>query len=187
MTSTTTRHDETLTSTAIASPLGALTLVADPRALVGLYFEAHRPAPRVRGARVGSSRVLAQAARELEAYFARPAHRFQLALAPHGTAFERAVWAALREIPVGEVRTYGALARALGRPSAARAVGGAVARNPLSIVVPCHRVVGADGSLTGFAGGLPRKAWLLARERRAGSLSCRDQPSCELPSDSSPY
>lgn len=160
----TTEPVSTRVSRTLPSPLGELTLVADTHALVGLYFEGHRPAPRVTGARGGASRALDDAARELEAYFADPARGFCVSSRAEGTPLERAVWAELARIPLGTTRTYGAIAAAIGRPAAARAVGSAVARNPLSIVVPCHRVVGKDGSLTGFAGGLARKAWLLAHE-----------------------
>ena len=103
---------------------------------------------------------------QLGEYFAGERTRFDLALAPAGTRFQRAVWAALRTIPYGETRTYTEQAVAVGRPSAVRAVGAANGRNPIAIVVPCHRVVGADGSLTGFGGGIDRKRWLLAHERQ---------------------
>ena len=157
-------RDMSLVARVVASPLGALTLIASADALVGVYFEDHRPAPRVRAARTGPSAALDVAEAQLASYFAHASHRPQLPLAPRGSALELAVWSELARIPSGETRTYGAIARALGRPTAARAIGSAVARNPLSIVVPCHRVIGADGSLTGFAGGVERKAWLLAHE-----------------------
>lgn len=163
MSATPSPHEPTLTSLRVPSPVGTLTLVATDEALVSLTFEQHRPAPRAVGA-PGTSRVLDEARADLEAYFRTPDHRPRVRLAPRGTALERAVWAELATIPVGETRTYGAIARAIGRPTAARAVGAAVGRNPLSILVPCHRVVGANGALTGFAGGLERKAWLLAHE-----------------------
>ena len=108
--------------------------------------------------------------RQLNAYFARELEDFDLPLAPPGTAFQLEVWAALRAIPYGETVTYGELARRIGRPRASRAVGAANGANPLPIVVPCHRVVGADGSLTGFGGGLPIKSALLALERGKGQL-----------------
>jgi methylated-DNA-[protein]-cysteine S-methyltransferase len=103
----------------------------------------------------------------LDAYLAEGSSGFHLPLDLRGTAFQRTVWAALRAIPPGDTVTYAELARRVGRPGAARAVGSAVARNPVSIVVPCHRVVGSDGSLTGYAGGVERKRWLLAHERKA--------------------
>lgn len=155
--------ERALVTTRVSSPLGELTLFGTDDALVGLYFEQHRPAPRLTG-RPGTSRALDQARADLEAYFRGPSHRRRVALAARGTELERAVWRELATIPLGDTRTYGEIAAALGRPGAARAVGSAVARNPLSILVPCHRVVGARGALTGFAGGLERKAWLLAHE-----------------------
>ena len=101
---------------------------------------------------------------EFDAYFTGRLQRFTLPLAAHGTAFQQAVWQALRDIPYGETRSYSEIARAIGKPSASRAVGAANGRNPLSIIVPCHRVIGQNGSLTGYAGGLPIKQQLLALE-----------------------
>lgn len=109
----------------------------------------------------------AEAARQLREYFAGDRTTFDLPLAPRGTAFQQRVWMALREIPAGETRTYGEIAARLGQPTASRAVGAANGQNPLAVVVPCHRVVGANGTLTGYAGGLDRKAWLLDHEARA--------------------
>jgi methylated-DNA-[protein]-cysteine S-methyltransferase len=109
--------------------------------------------------------VLAEAARQLRAFFAGELTTFDLPLAPAGTPFQRAVWDALRAIPFGETRSYRDVAVGLGAPSAVRAVGAANGKNPLAIVVPCHRVVGSSGALTGYAGGLARKRWLLAHER----------------------
>ncbi len=106
------------------------------------------------------------AVRRLEEYFAGARTQFDLRLAPSGTPFQKSVWSALLDIPFGQTRSYGELARAIGRPTASRAVGAANGRNPISIVVPCHRVIGADGSLTGYAGGLERKQTLLALEGR---------------------
>jgi methylated-DNA-[protein]-cysteine S-methyltransferase len=108
--------------------------------------------------------VLAEAARQLDAYFAGDLREFSLPLRPSGTPFQLSVWEALREIPYGETATYGDLARSVGRPTAARAVGRANGQNPLPIVVPCHRVIGTDGTLTGYAGGLSFKQALLALE-----------------------
>ena len=161
---TLTTETDILFTRRLRSPIGALTLYADAGALVGVYFEGHKPAPRVGETRAGSSPALDAAEKELRAYFADPTHRMRLRTSAHGTDLERAVWAELARIPRGQTRTYGAIAVAIGRPKAARAVGSAVARNPLSIVVPCHRVIGASGALTGFAGGLPRKQWLLTHE-----------------------
>jgi len=109
------------------------------------------------------------AVEELRAYFAGERSEFDLPLAPKGTPFQQAVWQALLEIPYGTRATYGAIARRIGRPSGPRAVGMATGRNPISIIVPCHRVVGANGTLTGYGGGLDRKEWLLALESRSSS------------------
>ena len=109
-----------------------------------------------------------EAARQLQEYFAGCRREFSLPLAPRGTEFQRQVWHALEGIPYGETRTYGEIARAIGKPKACRAVGMANHRNPLSILVPCHRVVGADGSLTGYGGGLEAKQFLLELEKRHG-------------------
>ena len=113
--------------------------------------------------------VLDRAERELHEYFAGRRRSFTVPTRAVGTEFQRAVWTALRELPFATVCSYGALAARLGRPSAARAVGAANARNPLAIVVPCHRVVGSGAGLVGYAGGLPAKAWLLAHERHAAA------------------
>ena len=148
------------------SPLGALTLVARGEALVGVYFEEHRPAPRLRDPWIArDSAILDAAAAQLRDYFLGTRTRFELRLDPLGTPFQQRVWAALTTIAHGETSSYRQLAARVGTAGASRAVGAANARNPLSIVVPCHRVVGADGTLTGYAGGLARKAWLLAHER----------------------
>lgn len=152
-----------------ASPVGELTLVASGAGLAAVLWPNDDPR-RVRlGPRTWDEAhpVLCAAERQLAAYFAGRLRSFDLPLDPAGTAFQRQVWQALQAIPYGETRSYGALAAALGRPSAARAVGAANGRNPLSIVVPCHRVVGAGGALTGFAGGLAIKARLLALESAA--------------------
>ncbi len=153
--------------TTTASPIGELTLVGEDGALVGLYLPDHRRGPTAAalGERVdvGFEDVVAQ----LGEYFAGRRTRFDLALRPAGTPLQRRVWALLTEIPYGRTATYGELARRLGGPGLARAVGAANARNPISIVVPCHRVVGGDGRLVGYAGGLGRKQQLLDLEQRA--------------------
>ncbi len=151
---------------ALPSPVGTLTLVADEAALVALLWQDDRPG-RVPLEAVAEGRdhpVLAATAAQLAEYFAGVRTAFDLPLAPRGTAFQRAVWGELAAIPYGETRSYADVARALGQPSATRAVGAANGRNPLSIVVPCHRGVGSVGSLTGFAGGIEGKRWLLAHE-----------------------
>lgn len=155
----------------IGSPLGDLLAVGEDRAggvaLHGLYFagapHARRAVPD--GAREDAS-AFAGVAAQLAEYFAGTRTSFDLALDARGTEFQRAVWRALVAIPYGETRTYAEIARAIGRPEAVRAVGAANGRNPLSIVVPCHRVVGADGALTGYAGGLANKRRLLEVEAR---------------------
>ena len=146
------------------TPIGALRLFADREALVGIRFPDHAGAEPP-GARAMDHPVLARARRQLAEYFAGERTRFDLPLRAEGTEFQRRVWAALSGIPYGETRSYAEMAAELGRPRAVRAVGAANGRNPLPIVVPCHRVIGSDGSLTGFGGGLPTKAWLLRHER----------------------
>ena len=115
---------------------------------------------------MGSSPLLRRVADQLAEYFAGERRDFDLPLAAPGTAFQKLVWDALVRIPFGEVRSYGELARTLGRPSGSRAVGAANGKNPIAIIVPCHRVIGANGTLTGYAGGLPTKQWLLEHEQR---------------------
>lgn len=149
----------------IHTPLGPMTLAATARGLAGAWFDAQSHHPGELQAPVQAAHpVLAQAARELREYFAGTRQTFDVALDPQGTAFQHRVWQALRGIDRGRLDTYGAIAQQLGTPAAARAVGAAVGRNPLSVIVPCHRVVGRDGSLTGYAGGLPRKVALLQLE-----------------------
>lgn len=156
--------------TIVDSPLGDLRLVASTRGLAGLWFvqrQRHEP-PAERLAAwqaVASHPVLDAAARQLGEYFHGQRQRFDLALdLEQGTPFQRSVWRALLAIPAGATTSYGTLATGLGRPQAVRALGAAVGRNPLSIIVPCHRVVGSNGSLTGYAGGLDRKQALLELE-----------------------
>lgn len=149
----------------IDTPLGPLTAAATARGLAGLWFDGQRHHPGPIDAPLDATQPhLAQAARELAAYWRDPRTPFAVPLDPRGTPFQRAVWQALRGIDPGAVDHYGALATRLGRAGAARAVGAAVGRNPISIIVPCHRVLGQDGSLTGYAGGLERKRALLQHE-----------------------
>lgn len=150
-----------------ASPLGPLKLVAGGDALVAILWAQDDPARVPLGpmAEDESHPVLAEAARQLGEYFAGARRAFDLPLAFRGTDFQKQVWAALCAIPHGETRSYGDIARAIGRPSAVRAVGAANGRNPISIVAPCHRVIGTNGALTGFAGGLEAKRFLLRLER----------------------
>ena len=145
----------------ISSPVGWLRLVARGDRLVGVRFERSR-APDDDGA--ADHPVLREAARQLAEYFAGARRAFDLPLAPEGNPFQRLVWDALLDIPFGRTSSYGELARRIGRPDTARAVGAANGANPIAILVPCHRVIGADGSLTGYGGGLGNKRWLLRHE-----------------------
>lgn len=149
----------------IDSPIGLLLLEGTPEALSHLYFQAGpRPArPDARWRR--DAGVFAEAASQLGEYFAGERREFQLSLAPAGTAFQLSVWRALQAIPYGRTTSYGELARGLGNANGSRAVGLANGSNPIAIIIPCHRVIGADGSLTGFGGGLPIKHALLSLER----------------------
>jgi len=151
----------------LSSPVGQLTLVARDDKLVAILWENERPG-RVRlGAMQENTQhpVLLETERQLTEYFAGRRERFELPLDFCGTVFQKQVWAALLTIPYGQTRSYRDIATQIGRPKAVRAVGAANGRNPLSIVAPCHRVVGTSGGLTGFAGGLPAKALLLGLER----------------------
>jgi methylated-DNA-[protein]-cysteine S-methyltransferase len=154
--------------TTIDSPLGPLTLVATDGALSGAYMEGqlHLPDPVTFGPRTGAG--FEEAAEQLGEYFAGQRRHFTLRTRLAGSDFQRRVWQALTDIPYGETWTYARLADALGRRDRIRAVGAANGRNPIAVVVPCHRVVGSDGSLTGYAGGLARKRFLLDLERPSG-------------------
>ena len=147
------------------TPLGPLLLARTAHGLAGAWFEGQRHHPPVIDApHVEGDALLGRVAEQLHAYFDGARDHFDLPLDLQGTPFQRAVWAALLAIGPGATRSYGDIARALGRPVAMRAVGSAVGRNPVSIIVPCHRVIGSDGSLTGYAGGLDRKIALLRLE-----------------------
>jgi methylated-DNA-[protein]-cysteine S-methyltransferase len=149
----------------VNTALGPMTLAATEHGLAGAWFDAQAHHPGDLDAPLQpTQRWLEQAAQELGEYFAGRRKSFDVPLDPQGTAFQQSVWQALQRIASGQLDTYGDIARQLGRPEAARAVGAAVGRNPVSVIVPCHRVVGRDGSLTGYAGGLPRKQALLALE-----------------------
>ncbi|WP_258564022.1 methylated-DNA--[protein]-cysteine S-methyltransferase [Streptomyces himalayensis] len=156
--------------TVMDSPYGPLTVVLTDGVLSGLYMtgQRHRPPEESFGDRDNTAFAFAEIATQLKAYFAGELKEFTLPLHLHGTPFQRTVWEQLRKIPYGETRSYGELAHELGNPKASRAVGLANGRNPVGIIVPCHRVVGADGSLTGYGGGLERKQQLLDFERGAG-------------------
>jgi methylated-DNA-[protein]-cysteine S-methyltransferase len=153
----------------LESPVGRLRLVAEDDALVGVLFPGGDELPAAPLEPGRAHAVLDRAREQLNEYFAGDRVAFDLPLAPQGTAFQRTVWRALERIRFGETCSYAEIAAAIGRPTATRAVGAANGQNPISIVVPCHRVIGADGSLTGYGGGLPRKRWLLAHE---GAQAC---------------
>jgi len=171
------------THTIVDSPIGALTLVAVDGGLCGLYMDAqrHRPADATFGEPARTpfpGTPFPAVIEQLDEYFAGERTDFELALAPTGTPFRLAVWAALRSIPYGETASYGAIAGRIGKPGAARAVGLANGANPIGIVVPCHRVVGADGSVGGYGGGTKRKRWLLDLEQgRTGSHLFDEAPA----------
>jgi methylated-DNA-[protein]-cysteine S-methyltransferase len=167
-----------LAQAVIETPLGPLTALASPAGLHGLWFDGQRHGPGPLAAREDASqRWIAQARRELDEYFAGTRHRFDVPLRPQGTSFQEAVWKLLCEIACGETTSYGRLAQALARPQAARAVGAAVGRNPISILVPCHRVLGEHGALTGYAGGLARKEALLALEQAGAQAELALEPT----------
>jgi methylated-DNA-[protein]-cysteine S-methyltransferase len=155
----------------LPSPIGPLTLVAEAGRLTALYLDAqrHRPGEESFGEPGDPGAApFAAAARQLADYFAGQLTEFDLPLAPAGTDFQRGVWAALRTIPYGQTWSYAQLAEKIGRASAVRAVGLANGKNPISVVIPCHRVIGSDGSLTGYGGGLDRKRFLLDLESARG-------------------
>lgn len=156
------------------SPVGELTLIASPRGLRAVLWpnELAEPAgyPSADDGDPAAARILRDAVLQLEEYFAGERHEFELPLDPVGTPFQQSAWMELRRIPYGETISYGEQARRLGDPNKSRAVGAANGRNPISIIVPCHRVVGANGSLTGFAAGVEAKAWLLHHEQGMQTL-----------------
>ena len=176
----------TIWITTFESPIGALLLMSDGTSLTGLHTDndKHRPAVQPDWVRDDNVAPFAQTIAQLKAYFDGALTEFDLPLAAQGTAFQMTVWRELRNIPYGETISYAELARRIGRPTASRAVGHSNARNPISIIVPCHRVIGADHSLTGYAGGLDRKRTLLQHEAErsvGGSLkSGRGRPQLAL-------
>lgn len=152
----------------LPSPLGELRLLATPQGLVGVHFpspDAAQPARAPRTEDPAAQAILRLCAQQLTEYFAGQRTTFTVPLAASGTPFQRAVWGALVTIPFGHTCSYGQLAQQLGQPTAGRAVGAANGRNPIAVIVPCHRVIGANGTLTGYAGGLAIKEWLLTHER----------------------
>jgi len=158
------------------SPLGRLTLLSDGAAITGLYMPSGKGHPPTDPAWVADAAPFADATKQLDAYFDGTLTDFAVPLRAVGTEFQRRVWSALTEIPYGETRSYREIAEHIGSPKAVRAVGLANGRNPISIIVPCHRVIGANGSLTGYGGGLDNKRILLDLERRiAGNATLLDQ------------
>ena len=157
------------------SPVGTLTLVASDAGLTAILWENDDPARVRTGPLVedGDDPILTAAEAQISAYFAGTLTRFTVPLDFRGTDFQKSVWAALLTIPFGETRSYGEIARQIGRPSASRAVGAANGRNPISIIAPCHRVIGSNGALTGFAGGLAAKALLLGIEGHTSSTGAQ--------------
>uniref|UniRef100_UPI002600A88F methylated-DNA--[protein]-cysteine S-methyltransferase n=1 Tax=Sphingomonas sp. TaxID=28214 RepID=UPI002600A88F len=158
----------TYTYKTMPSPVGDLKLVASERGLSAILWENDSPDRVHLGAMTEDegNPILVEAQRQITAYFAGQLTEFTVPLEFHGTDFQKSVWAALLTIPFGETRSYGEIARQIGRPTAYRAVGAANGKNPISIIAPCHRVIGSNGSLTGFAGGLDAKELLLGLERR---------------------
>jgi methylated-DNA-[protein]-cysteine S-methyltransferase len=161
------------------SPVGRLLLTADGRSLTGLYLDGqkHFPAITPEWQEAEHLAPFLQTQAQLTAYFNHDRHQFDLPLAPVGTEFQQQVWQQLRHIPLGQTISYGTLAAMVGKPSASRAVGAANGRNPISIIVPCHRVIAANGKLTGYAGGLNRKQWLLRHE---GAIAPTSPPSQQV-------
>ena len=154
----------------INSPVGKLKLIASDEGLVAVLWENDNPR-RVRFSELLENEchpILIETERQLGEYFAGKRNKFSVPLDMRGTRFQKGVWEALRAIPFGEIRSYGQIAKQLGNPHATRAVGAANGRNPLSIIVPCHRVIGSDGQLTGFAGGLNTKTRVLKLEQKVG-------------------
>ena len=172
----------------VASPLGPVLLARTAKGLAGVWFEGQKHHPGSLAAPVHpDDPLLSRAASQLKHYFAGASTAFDLPLDLLGTPFQQSVWRALRAIPVGSTQTYGAIAQHMAAAAAVRAVGGAVGRNPVSVIVPCHRVVGADGSMTGYAGGVDRKLALLElegafrRHRTNPKNECQNAPgSAEL-------
>jgi methylated-DNA-[protein]-cysteine S-methyltransferase len=150
--------------TRIESPIGDLTIVATNDAIVAIEMSPARPATTANAVREDAYPLLIEARRQLDAYFRGELNTFSLPLRPSGTNFQQRVWKALEDVPYGVTASYNDIAKAIGAPGSARAVGAANGANPLPIVVPCHRVIGSDGSLTGYGGGLDRKRKLLSLE-----------------------
>lgn len=154
----------------IDSPIGELLLTANETALTALALKGQKyfPEPTPNWQAAPNLAILDQTQTQLQDYFAGNRQTFDIPLAPQGTAFQKQVWQCLGEIPFGETRTYGQLAQTIAQPNAVRAVGAANGHNPISIIVPCHRVIASNGMLTGYAGGIDRKQWLLNHEQPKG-------------------
>lgn len=169
------------THVVLDSPVGPLTVVVTDGGLSGLYMDLqrHRPAEETFGAPADdpADKPFAVIAEQLAAYFAGELTEFDVPLNLRGTPFQNRVWSALQEIPYGETATYGELAAEIGKPSASRAVGLANGRNPVGVIVPCHRVVGSTGDLTGYGGGIERKRYLLDFERKTRGVLPVDEPA----------
>lgn len=170
-------------TTTLESPLGSIQLYADNGALVAVELRSQtRPQlPTTSEGSAATTRILERAAAQLTEYFLGQRTAFDVPLAPQGTDFQRLVWTQLAAIPHGETRSYRDIAVAVGRPAASRAVGAANARNPIAIIVPCHRVIGANGTLTGYAGGLAAKRWLLEHEHHQLRVDFDAPPSWVRP------
>lgn len=161
----------------MTSPIGPLRLVGDGDALFSVTMAQQRHADDDDARWRRDDAAFSEVRDQLTAYFEGRRSRFDLPLAPAGTAFQQAVWAALADIPFGHTETYGELAYRIGAPRAARAVGLANGRNPIPIIVPCHRIIGANGSLTGYGGGLERKRWLLQHEQPVNTMATPSEPA----------
>lgn len=157
----------TLYETFMPSPMGELRLLADSTGLRGIYYQEHKHVPTLVSESAHDHPVLLEARKQLDEYFAGERKKFDVPLALHGTPFMLRVWEVLGKIPFGTTATYKQLAESIGAPKSSRAVGRAIALNPISIILPCHRVVGSSGKLTGYAGGLSCKEWLLKYEGRS--------------------
>lgn len=157
----------------VDSPVGPIELTSNGEALCGVHMLGQEPTPSFPGSKPGEDAVLRAAAEQLTEYFAGTRTKFDVPLYMGGTEFQRRVWSGLLTIPFGERTSYGELAKQLGAVNASRAVGSANRCNPIGIIVPCHRVVGSNGTLTGYAGGLPNKKWLLEHEARVAGFELR--------------
>ncbi len=156
------------------SPLGRMLVQGDGESVTGLFMPNHKGLPGLKASWRQTDAPFAAVRAQLAEYFAGTRQEFALPLKPGGTPFQQQVWQELQRIPFAQTISYAELARRVGKPAAARAVGHANSRNPISIIVPCHRVIGASGRLTGYAGGMDKKEWLLAWERRAAGVMERE-------------